>query len=82
MRDVKDSYVARRIIELTATSIPLIFTGDITLKGVKKKSIIRRILESWSRLLDSRNLIGMGLINAAESMKLAKTLRDKILQTA
>jgi len=82
MRDVKDSYVARRIIELTATSIPLIFTGDITLKGVKKKSIIRRILESWSRLLDSRNLIGMGLINAAESVKFAQPLRDKLLQIA
>ena len=56
MRDVKDGYVAGRIIEFTATSIPLIFTGDITLRRVKKRSIIRRVPESWSRLLDSRNL--------------------------
>jgi hypothetical protein len=56
MRDVKDGYAAGRIIELTATSIPLTFTGDITLRRVKKRSIITRVPESWSRLLDSRNL--------------------------
>ncbi|MEM2003898.1 MAG: S8 family serine peptidase [Nitrososphaerota archaeon] len=75
MREIGDSYVVRRIIEITATSIPIIFSGKIMLKGIRQSSLIKRIFEAWPRLLDSRNLIGMGLLNAAEAVKTAKHLR-------
>ncbi len=80
MRDIGVSFVARRIIELTAESIPIIFGPRISLYGMRRESAIKRIIESWPRLLDSRNLIGMGLVNAARAVEMAKNLRNKILQ--
>ena len=78
MRDLENSFIARRVIELTATSIPIIFTGrKITLKGVRKASFIKKLFEAWPRLMDSRNLIGMGLLNASEAVRVADSLRLK-----
>ena len=77
MRDVGDSFVARRAIEFSATSIPIIFTGRrITLPRFRKASLIRKLLETWPRLMDSRNLIGMGLLNASEAVKVVRRLRE------
>jgi len=76
MRDIGDSFIVRRAIELTATSIPIVFTGQkITLKGMRKASFIKKLFEAWPRLMDSRNLIGMGLLNAVEAIKVVNRLR-------
>ena len=77
MRDIGDSFVTRRAIEFSATSIPIIFTGRrITLPKFRKASLIKKLLETWPRLMDSRNLIGMGLLNAVEAVKVVKRLRE------
>ena len=78
MKHLGDGFIVRRIIELTAISIPIIFTGrKIVLKGIRKASFVRKLFEAWPRLMDSRNLIGMGLLNASEAVKVAERLRLK-----
>ncbi|MEM2257820.1 MAG: S8 family serine peptidase [Candidatus Caldarchaeum sp.] len=75
MRELGDSYIVRRVIELTATSIPIIFTGRMGIKGVARRGLVEKIFKAWPRLMDSRNLTGMGLLNAADAFKVAKRLK-------
>ncbi len=78
MKKVGDAYACRRMIELSANPIPLSAAENIILQGLRKASLIRRLLETWPRLTDPRNHTGMGVIDAASTVKLAARLRTSL----
>jgi len=75
MREVDEPFAARKAVEMTADPIAFAATNPITLQGLRKTSIIRRLLESWPRLVDPRNFVGMGLLNASEALNLVRRIR-------
>jgi len=74
-REIRDPYAVRKLIEITAKPIPIPASSTLTLQGVRKQSIIRRLMETWPRLTDPRNHTGMGLINAKQAKETTTNIR-------
>ncbi|MEM1943781.1 MAG: S8 family serine peptidase [Candidatus Caldarchaeum sp.] len=69
---------AARILELTACSVDLNTAPPPTLTGLRKASLIRKLMQNWPRLYDPRNFAGMGMVNAEAALRLAEKLRRSI----
>ncbi|MEM4269197.1 MAG: hypothetical protein QW223_03635, partial [Candidatus Caldarchaeum sp.] len=67
-----------RILELTACSVDLNTAPPPTLTGLRKASLIRKLMQNWPRLYDPRNFAGMGMVNAEAALRLAEKLRQSI----
>ena len=78
-KTIREPYTTRKIIELTAKPIPYTPAGAPTLQGIRKQSIIRKLVEAWPRLTDPRNHTGMGMINAKQARETAINIRKAII---
>ncbi|MEM4591760.1 MAG: S8 family serine peptidase [Nitrososphaerota archaeon] len=74
MREVNDSYIVRRILELTAFSIPLKYSSKY------RPQRLERIIDAVYTMKDPRNIIGAGLLDVEHALYYAKFLRNIILR--
>ena len=75
MKQVNDPSTVVRILELTATSINLAQPSTPLLTGLRKAELVKKLLTTWPRIFDPRNLAGMGLLNAAAAHRLTRQMR-------
>ncbi|MCS6770364.1 MAG: S8 family serine peptidase [Candidatus Caldarchaeum sp.] len=76
VKQLSSPAAAAKILELTASSVDIHAAPPPTLTGLRKASLIRKLIHNWPHLYDPRNFAGMGMVNAAAALKLAETLRS------
>ncbi len=74
VKRLHDPYLAMKIMELTATPIPISTSVNPLLAGMRRAAAVRRLIEAWPRLTDPRNMAGMGLVNASEAVDVAQRM--------
>jgi len=75
MKQLKDPSTVARILELTATPVNLAQPTTPLLTGLRKAELVKKLLTSWPRIFDPRNLAGMGMLNASAAHRLTQQLR-------
>ncbi|GBC68386.1 Serine protease AprX [archaeon HR01] len=74
VKKLHNPQLAIKVVELTATSIPVSQPPHPALAGLRKAAALRQLLDAWPRLTDPRNHCGMGLINAWDAFQTAEFL--------
>lgn len=71
---LNNPYTATRVMMLTAAPVNIVQAPATTLTGLRKAALIRKLVATWPRIYDPRNLAGMGLVDAAAAAALLKQL--------
>lgn len=78
VKQIGDTAVVTKIMQLAASPVNLSQPPAPTLTGLRKASLIRKLSTTWPRIFDPRNLAGMGLVDAAKTLQIFKTLHNAL----
>jgi Subtilase family. len=81
-RELESPFLARRILQLTAQPVPVSLLNLAFVRGTMGASrpSIRRLLKILSVSTDPRNVVGMGLLDAAKALEEASRISQSLSQ--